>query len=40
MKINKKSLIVELDEIVEDTTWEEIVEELPDGTPRFVAYRY
>ena len=38
MKVNKAKLEVELEELTEDIAWEDVVEELHDASPRFVAY--
>merc|ERR1711935_1031552 len=40
MKIDKNTREVVVDEIIEDTPWEEIVEELPERSPRFLAYSF
>lgn len=36
--MNKSKLEVELEELEEDTTWEDVVENLHDASPRFVAF--
>eukprot|EP01122_Echinamoeba_exundans_P008528 TRINITY_DN2843_c0_g2_i1.p2 TRINITY_DN2843_c0_g2~~TRINITY_DN2843_c0_g2_i1.p2 ORF type:complete len:138 (+),score=32.10 TRINITY_DN2843_c0_g2_i1:70-483(+) len=38
MKINKEKLIVEVEDELDETSWEELVDGLPDSGPRFVAY--
>ena len=40
LKINAKELIVEVDEILEDVDIEDIMEELPEATPRFIVLSY
>jgi hypothetical protein len=40
VKVNKNKLEVELEELLEDTTWEDVVEELHDASPRFLAFMY
>lgn len=40
MKVNKEKLTVDLEEQNDSVEWEELVDELPDSAPRFVAYRY
>jgi len=39
VKINRQKLIVEVEEQNDDVAFEDLVEELPDSAPRFVAYR-
>ncbi|KAF5330361.1 hypothetical protein D9619_005276 [Psilocybe cf. subviscida] len=40
IKINKAKLIMEEDELFEDTTIEELAEELPENSPRYVVLSY
>jgi hypothetical protein len=40
VKVNKEKLIVEVEDELDETSWEELVEGLPDSGPRFVAYRF
>jgi hypothetical protein len=40
IKINRSKLIMEEDELYEDTTIEELAEELPENSPRYVVLSY
>eukprot|EP01095_Lingulamoeba_sp_RSL-Kostka_P006310 TRINITY_DN197_c0_g1_i1.p1 TRINITY_DN197_c0_g1~~TRINITY_DN197_c0_g1_i1.p1 ORF type:complete len:140 (+),score=46.90 TRINITY_DN197_c0_g1_i1:71-490(+) len=40
MKINKETLEVELEEIIEEIPFDELADEVPAATPRFIAYSY
>jgi len=40
MKINKAELKVELDQTLDDVTMKQIVAELPESAPRYIAYSY
>jgi len=40
MKINAKELIVELDKIIENISLDELQEELPESSPRYIGYSF
>lgn len=39
VKVDKTKLVVEIEDELDETTWEELVEGLPEAGPRFVAFR-
>jgi hypothetical protein len=39
VKVNKDALTVDLEEQNDSIEWDELIDELPDAAPRFVAYR-
>eukprot|EP01113_Clastostelium_recurvatum_P046407 TRINITY_DN812_c0_g1_i2.p1 TRINITY_DN812_c0_g1~~TRINITY_DN812_c0_g1_i2.p1 ORF type:complete len:155 (+),score=36.95 TRINITY_DN812_c0_g1_i2:50-466(+) len=40
LKVNKKDMIIELDETLTNVTVEEIAEQLPEAAPRYIIYSY
>ena len=39
-KINVKELVVETEEVLEGADWEQLVEDLPESVPRYMAVSY